>query len=465
VPFIIFEFKNQMSFVDTSKLPPGPKTRIPLGHLFSYRRDSIGFLKKIAREYGDIVHFKMGPIRVVLLNHPDYIKEVLSTRHKNFVKGRPLEMAKELLGEGLLTSEGEYHKRQSRMIQPAFHRNMIESYVPSVTCCIKHMMSKWKDGMNIDMKDEMTKLSIAIAGKTLFNADIEKEAPEIMRALDTATGLFGRISLPFSEWLLKVPVPGTIRFNKAKARLDDTVQRMINERRHNKMDNGDLISLLLRSQHEDHGNGGMSDQQVRDEAITLFLTAFDTTSTALTWSWYLISRNPDAESELHREVDSVLQGRLPLSDDIPQLKYARMVFGESLRLYPPSYVIPRQAVEDFSIDRYIIPRGSIILMSPYLIHRDSRFHTDPEKFDPYEWDKHGQGSNVKYEYFPFSRGPRSCIGEPFAWMQGTVVLASVAQFWRITHVPGHKVELLPLINLRPKYGMMMTVHERKRTKY
>ena len=164
---------------------------------------------------------------------------------------------------------------------------------------------------------------------------------------------------------------------------------------------------------------------------------------------------------MHEELDRVLNGRSPTLDDIAQLKYTRMVFGESLRIYPPSYVIPRQALEDFSIDKYIIPRGSIILMSPYLIHHDSRFHPDPEKFDPHAWDNHSHGLNSKYEYFPFSRGPRACIGEPFAWMQGTLVLASIAQFWRMKLVPGHRVELLPLINLRPKYGMMMTLHRRK----
>ncbi|MFI5129755.1 MAG: cytochrome P450 [Chitinophagales bacterium] len=450
-----------MSAENTSKLPPGPQTRLPLGHLFSFRRDSIGFLKKIANEYGDIVHFKMGPIRIVLLNHPDFIKEVLTTQHHNFIKGRPLEMAKQLLGEGLLTSEGEFHKRQSRIIQPAFHRNMLESYVPAMTRCVAQMMNKWEDGMKVDMKDEMTKISTAIAGMTLFNADIEQEAPEIIQALDTATSLFGRISLPFSEWLLKVPVPGTLKFYRAKKRLDEIIHRMINERRRNKMDNGDLISLLLRSQNGKVDGGGMSDQQIRDEAITLFLTAFDTTSTALTWTWYLLSQNPEAELELHEELDRVLNGRLPTVEDPGQLKYTRMVFGESMRIYPPSYVIPRQALEDFTIDKYIVPRGTIILMSPYLIHHDSRFYTDPEKFNPYAWEKHSHGQNSKYEYFPFSRGPRSCIGEPFAWIQGIVVLASIAQFWRIKLVPGHPVELLPLINLRPKHGMMMTLHRRK----
>ena len=450
-----------MSAIKKSKLPPGPKTKIPLGHLFSFRRDSIGFLKKIANEYGDIVHFKIGPIRIVLLNHPDFIKEVLTTQHRNFVKGRPLEMAKELLGEGLLTSEGDFHRRQSRLIQPAFHRNMIESYVPAMTKCISRLMNGWKENMKVDIKEEMTNMSIAIAGKTLFDSDTEQEAREINQALDTATSLFGRIPLPFSEFLLKLPLPGTLRFYKAKARLDKTIYRMIDERRRNNVEKGDLLSLLLRSQDEEGDGGRMSDQQVRDEAMTLFLTAFDTTSTALTWAWYLLSQNPEAEAELHEELDRVLNGRLPTVQDITQLKYTRMVFGESMRIYPPSYVSPRQALEDFPIDKYIVPRGSIILMSPYLIHHDSRFHPDPEKFDPHAWDNHSHGLNSKYEYFPFSRGPRSCIGEPFAWMQGTLVLASIAQFWRMKLVPDHPVELLPLINLRPRYGMMMTLHRRK----
>jgi len=451
-----------MSAIKKSKLPPGPKPKIPLGHLFSFRRDSIGFLRKIAGEYGDIVHFKIGPIRIVLLNHPDLIKEVLTTQHHNFIKGRPLEMAKELLGEGLLTSEGEFHKRQSRIIQPAFHRNMIESYAPTITECVTRLTDDWQDGMKADIKEEMTRMSIAIAGKTLFNANVEKEAPEINQALDIATSLFGRIPLPFSEWLLKFPLlPGTRRFYKAKVRLDNTIYKIIDERRRSEVDNGDLLSLLLRSHNENGDGGEMSGQQVRDEALTLFLTAFDTTSTALTWTWYLLSQNPEAEEELHHELDHVLKGRLARAEDLAQLKFTRMVFGESMRLYPPSYVIPRQTLKDFPIDKYIVPAGTIILMSPYLIHHDSRFHPDPEKFNPRAWDKHSHSQNSKYEYFPFSRGPRSCIGEPFAWMQGMLVLASIAQSWHIKLVPDHPVELLPLINLRPRYGMMMTLHSRK----
>jgi cytochrome P450 len=445
-----------------SKLPPGPKPKIPLGHLFSYRKDSIRFLRKIADEYGDIVQFKIGPIRVVLLNHPDHIKEVLTTQHQNFVKGRPLEMAKELLGEGLLTSEGEFHKRQSRIIQPAFHRKMIESYVPAITECTMRRLNNWEDGLKVDIKEEMTEMSMAIAGRAMFNADIEKEAPEISRALDTATNLFGRIPLPFSKWLLKnLPLPSTYRFYRAKAKLHETINRMIDERRSNKLDNGDLASILLRSQDELGGGGGMSEQQVRDEALTLFLTAFDTTSTALTWTWYLLSQNPDAEAELHEELDRVLTGRLPTAEDIPLLKYTRMVFGESLRIYPPSYVIPRQAIKDFQIGNYVVPGGTIILMSPYLIHHDSRFHPEPEKFNPHAWDNRTQGQHSKYEFFPFGGGPRACIGEPFAWMQAVIVLATIAQSWQIKMVPDHPIELQQLINLRPRNGLKMTVHQRK----
>lgn len=443
------------------KLPPGPKARFPLDHFFSYRRDSLGFLRSIADTYGDIVHFKMGPFRIILLNHPDYIKEVLTTQHHKFIKGRPLKMAKALLGEGLLTSEGEFHKRHSRIIQPAFHRRMLESYAPALTDSISRQIQGWQEGMAVDIEQEMMKMSTAIAGRALFQADLEREAPEIIQALKTATSLFGRISVPFSEWLLKLPLPGTIRFYRAKARLDDTIYRMIAERRRNKVNNGDLASLLLQAQEEKEDAAGMSDQEVRDEALTLLLTAFDTTSTALTWTWYLLSQNPGAESELHEELDAVLQGRTPSVTDIPHLPFTRMVFAESMRIYPPSYVIPRQAVEDFSMDQYIIPRGSLILMSPYLIHHDVRFHPEPEQFRPHNWDKQVQGRSSKYEFFPFSMGPRACIGEPLAWMQGILVLASIARTWRLKLVPGHKVEPLPLINLRPKYGMMMTLHSRR----
>jgi len=440
-----------------SKLPPGPKPKISLINLVRFRRNSLGFLKQIYQEYGDIVHFKMGPLRILLLNHPDYIKEVLSTQQSNFVKGRPLEMAKELLGEGLLTSEGEFHKRQSRIIQPAFHRKMMGTYAPAMTEYALRLMNKWEDGMSVDMMQEMIKMSTGIAGKTMFNVDIEEEAPEINQALDAVMSLFDRVSLPFAEYLLKIPLPGTIRFFRAKSKLDHTIYKVIRERREIKLNNGDLLSLLLKEQEE----GEMSDRQIRDEALTLFLTGFDTTSLALTWTWYLISQHPQVEAELHEELDRVLQGRLPTLEDYPNLKFTRMVFAESMRLYPPIYIIARQAVEAFTIGEYEVPKKTIVLVSPYLIHHDSRFHSNPEVFNPHNWDDRPGIQHPRYEYFPFSEGPRSCIGQHYAWLEGVMVLASIAQFWKVKMVPDHPVEIAQLLNLRPKYGMKMEVYRRQ----
>jgi cytochrome P450 len=450
-----------MKAIHKSKLPPGPKQKVPLSHLFSFRRDSLGFLKKIANEYGDVVHFKMGVLRVVLVNHPNFIKEILSAQHINFVKGRPFQIAKKLLGEGLLTNEGESHKRQSRIIQPAFHTKMMTAYAPAMTEYAVRLMNEWEDGMSLDMMEEMVKMSTGIAGKTMFNIDIGEEAPEINQALKSITTLFGRITLPFAELLLKLPVPGTIRFFRAKARLDDTIYKIIAERKRSKLNNGDLLSLLLQEQEQKGGDSCMTDQQIRDEALTLFLTAFDTTSLALTWTWYLLSQNPGVEAELHKELDNVLNGRIPTPEDFPQLIFTRMVFAESMRMYPPIYIIARQAIEDFPIGNYIVPAGTVVLVSPYLIHHDSRFHAEPAKFNPYSWSGRTGMQHSRYDYFPFSSGPRSCIGQQYAWLEGILVLATIAQSWRLKLVPNYPVELKQVINLRPKYGMMMNVYRRK----
>ncbi|RPA67758.1 cytochrome P450 [Cyclobacteriaceae bacterium YHN15] len=443
--------------IDKSKLPPGPKPKISLMNLLRFRKDSLGFLKDISKEFGDIVHFRMGPLRVLLLNHPEYIKEVLSTQQSNFVKGRPLEMAKELLGEGLLTSEGEFHKRQSRVIQPAFHRKMMGSYAPAMTEYAARLMESWEEGKSVDMMQEMIKMSTGIAGKTMFNVDMEEEAPEINKALDSVMSLFDRVSLPFAEFLLKLPLPGTIRFFRAKSRLDETIYRIIEERKRSRLNNGDLLSLLLQDQEE----GGMSDEQIRDEALTLLLTAFDTTSLALTWTWYLISQHPQVEAELHEELDRVLKGRMPTLEDVTLLKFTRMVFSEAMRLYPPIYIIARQAVHDFSIGGYELPADTIVLMCPYLIHHDSRFHSKPEIFNPHNWEDRPGGQHPRYEYFPFSEGPRACIGQHYAWLEGVMVLASIAQSWKVKLVPDHPVEIAQLLNLRPKHGMKMQVFRRK----
>jgi len=371
-------------------------------------------------------------------------------------------MAKSLLGEGILTSEGEIHRSHSRIIQPAFHRKKIESYIPVITECTNRITDKWKDGKIVDMRTEMTQLSTVIAGELMFHEDVESESLKIIEALDTATKLFGRIPVPFSEYILKLPIPGNIRFFRAKAKLDKLIYEIINKRRKSKKKHDDLLSMLLNPYEEEGIDGGLTDEEIRDEALTLFLTAFDTTSTALTWTWYLLSQNPDSQAELHDELDRVLGGRIPVGSDINELRFTRMVFTESMRMFPPTYVIPRQTLEDFYIDKYIIPKGTIVLMSPYLIHRDPRYYQDPEVFNPHNWDEEKHRNISKYEYFPFSGGPRKCIGEPLAWMEGILIMATICQSWQAQLVPDHPVELMPLINLRPKYGMLMTLRKRSK---
>lgn len=459
-PYLHTSHKNcLMSPLTLSKTPPGPTTLSPFGQLFEFRKDSLAFLQQLAEEHGDIAQFRLGPIKVLLVNHPDYIREVLSTQNSNFVKGRPLDMAKELLGEGLLTSEGEHHKRQSRIIQPAFHRRMVESYAPAVTEYAVKLMDKWDDGQEVEIMEEMVKMSTAIAGKAFFNADLEAEAPGINQALEDVMSLFGRVTMPFSELILKLPLPDNLRFFRAKKLLDTTIDRIIARRKQHPEDQGDLLSMLLNWRDED--GLPMQDQHVHDEALTLLLTAFDTTSLALTWTWYLLSQHPEAEQELHQEIDQLLGGRLPTMEDYHKLTYTRMVMGESMRLYPPLYLVAREALDDFSLGEYRIPKGTLVLVSPYLMQRDKRFFIDPDQFSPHNWGEHEKSTKSKYEYFPFSMGPRACIGQPFAWLEGILALATIGQHWRLELVPGHRVELDQVLNLRPKFGMKMRVFRRE----
>jgi len=441
--------------------PPGPKTKNPLGFIHKIRGDIIGFLTRIALEYGDIVNFRVGPMQMYFLNHPDYIKDVLVTNQRNFSKGRPLELAKRLLGEGLLTSEGAFHLRQRRMIQPIFHKKRIESYGVVMTEYATRLGDRWVDGATVDMANEMMQMALAIASKTMFSTDIETESVGIGKALTDAMSLFDRVSIPLSELLLNLPLPSTLRFYRAKAHLDKTIYRMIEDRRKNSEKYDDLLALLLSAQDEEGDKSRMTDEQVRDEALIFLLAAYDTTALALTWTWYLLSQYPQVESALHAEIDSVLGGRLPSVEDLPQLTFTRMVFTEAMRLYPPGYIIARKALDDYEIDNYFIPAGSTILMSPFVMQRDPRYYNEPRKFNPLRWAGEAHANAPKFAYFPFGGGPRVCIGDSFAWLEGCLVMATLAQRWRMILVPGHPVAILPLLNLRPKYGMRMILECRR----
>jgi cytochrome P450 len=445
----------------TNSYPPGPGGKPLFGHLLAFRRDPIGFLMSITRDYGDIVHFKIGLQNVFLFNHADYIKDVLVTNNRNFIKSRGLERTKVLLGEGLLTSEGDFHHRQRRLIQPAFHRQRIAAYAVVMTDYGARIRERWQDGATVDIAQEMKRLTLAIAGKTLFNADVESEANEIGEALTIAMDEWRTRVLPFSELFDKLPLPGNRRLRRAQDRLDATVYRIINEHRAGGVDQGDLLSMLLRAQDEEGGGGQMTDTQLRDEALTILLAGHETTANALTWVWYLLSEHPDVERTLHDEIDGVLAGRLPTLNDVPCLQYTEMVFAEAMRLYPPAWILGRRAIGDYEVANYLLPAGSVIFMSPYVMHRDQRYFPDPVTFDPKRWASESRGLQPRFSYFPFGGGPRQCIGEAFAWMEGVLIIATLAQNWRMLLVPGHPVELQPLVTLRPKYGMRMTLERRK----
>lgn len=440
--------------------PPGPKTKSPLGFLGPVRRDPIDFLTQVAREHGDIARFRVGLMNVVLLNHPALINDVLVNRHKNFVKGRPLELAKNLLGEGLLTSDGAVHKRQRRLVQPAFNHEKIMSYGRVMTEYASRLSERWRDGETVDLAQDMMRMALGISSKTMFNADAEAEAEKVGEALAAAMKLFDRLSIPLIEVLLKLPLPSTLRFRRAKKVLNSMIYRIIEEHRSDGRDHGDLLSLLLVARDTETDGSGMTDEELRDQALIFFLAAYDTTALSLTWTWYLLSQNPQAEAALHEELATVLNGRIPTVADLPLLKYTRAVFAEGLRLYPPGYIIARRALESFQLNEYLIPRGSTILMSPYIIHRDHRFYDNPETFEPERWLRQPQSQSPKFSYFPFGGGPRTCIGDNFSWTEGTLVLATMAQQWTLRLAPNHVVAYLPLLNLRPKYGMCMVVHRR-----
>lgn len=440
--------------------PPSSHGKPFVGHLLDFRHDPTKLLSDLARKHGDIVHFKLGPQDIYLLNHPDYIRDVLVTHNRNFVKSRGLQMAKKFLGESLLTSEGEFHRRQRRLAQPAFHRQRINAYGEVMTELGVRTRERWQDGATLDIWQEMMRLTLAIVGKTLFDADVESEAPEIGKALTEVMQLFERITNPLSGILDKLPLPSNNRWLKAKARLDSTIYRVINERRASGEDRGDLLSMLLLAQDEEGDGGSMTDQQLRDEAMTLFVAGHETTANALTWTWYLLSQNPHVEAKLHEEIDSVLGGSLPTAADVTRLRYIEMVFAESMRLYPPAWVLGRRALTDYQISQYVVPAGAIVLMSPWVMHHDPRFFPEPFKFDPQRWTPEARESRPKFSYFPFGGGPRVCIGEQFAWMEGALVIATLGQQWKLRLAPGQRVEPKAMITLRPRYGMRMTLSER-----
>jgi cytochrome P450 len=422
-----------------------------------FRRDPAGFLVRTAREFGDIAYFKLGPQHMYLLTRPDYVQDVLVNDHPHFEKSRIMKRAKMLLGEGLLTSEGQFHLRQRRLSQPAFHRQRIAGYGSVMVDYAERTASRWRDGETVNVAEEMMRLTLAIVAKTLFSADVESEAGDIGQALTDVFSMFDLMLVPYAEVLLQLPLPTTRKFERAKQRLDRTVYRIIGEHRAAGQDRGDLLSMLLMAQDEQGDGGQMTDQQVRDEALTIFLAGHETTANLLTWTWYLLSQHPEVESRLHAELGEVLGGRTPSIEDIPRLPFTEKVIYEALRMYPPAWAISRMVVKDWSIGGYDIPVGSIIIVSPYVMHRREEFFPEPDRFHPDRWTPELRDSLPRFAFFPFGGGVRICIGERFAWMEAILILAAIAQKWKLRLDPAQQVAMQPQITLRTKHGMRMQV--------
>jgi len=452
--------KDRPSNALMSRFPPGPKRIFPGSIFLRFRKNPLSFLEQMAHEFGNVSYLRLGRENIFFVNHPDFIRDVLVTNDHNFTKSRAFAHTRKLLGEGLLTSEGDFHRRQRRMIQPAFHSRRIAGFAEAMTKNAERMRSRWHDGATLDVLHQMMQLTLAVVAETLFGADLESEASEVGAVLSATMESLSTRMLPLGAMLAKLPLPGTRRMEACRAKLDEIVYRLINERRRSAREHDDLLQMLLIAQDEEDSTARMTDEQVRDEVMTIILAGQLTTANALSWTWYLLSKHPEVETRVHEELDRVLGSRPPLLADLKTLSYTEKVITESLRLYPPAWMTARRAVNDYKVAAYIAPARSIVMMSQYVMHRDARYFRDPLRFDPERWTPEFNVALPKYAYFPFGGGPRGCIGEGFARMEMILIVATLAQQWKLRLVPGHRVVPQPLIALRPKHGLSMTALRR-----
>ena len=437
----------------------GPRGSFLFGNAAAFRRDQLGFYVSCAQDFGDFVRTRLGPYRMLLIYHPDAIEELLVTRNRDFVKSPGLLRLRPLIGNGLFLSEGDTWLRQRRLLQPAFHRQRLAGYGDVMTAFAQRHVAGWSDGDSVEMHAEMMALTQAIVAKTLFDADVSGDAHEAGHAAEVVTRDFGarlQSLLVAPYWL---PTPGNLRTRRAIRHLDGLVHRMIEARRANPQDRGDLLSMLVDAEDADDG-ARMTAQQVRDEAMTLFMAGHETTAAALSWTWYLLAANPAVEARLADELRTVLEGRAPAGSDLPRLRYADMVVTESLRLYPPAYGLGRQASRATVIAGQPIARGDILIAPTYVVQRDARWFDEPEAFRPERWAGDLAGRLPRFAYFPFGGGPRQCIGNGFALMEAVLILATIAQRFRLLLVPGQRITPTPYVTLRPEPGIRMRLVRR-----
>jgi cytochrome P450 len=422
------------------------------------QQNPLDYFTAMAQEYGDVSGMRIGKFRSLFINHPDLIEDVLVNNSRKYHKGRILQANKYLFGEGLLTSEGDFWLRQRRLAQPAFHRARVSAYAATMAEYTEQLIATWRNGEERDIHEEMMQLALRIVGKTLFDADVTRDAKEVGETLDILLHIaanFGRtILVP-----LWVPTPRNIRAKLGIKRLERVIYRIIADRRVSGRDTGDLLSILLQAQDEDGAH--MNDRQLRDETITLFLAGHETTANTLSWTWWLLAQDPAVEKKFHEELDGVLGGRAPTVDDLPKLTYLSQVLTESLRLYPTAWGMARLAAEEHEIAGYPVRPGYGVAFAQWVMHRDARWFDAPLEFRPERWENGLAKQLPRFAYFPFGGGPRQCIGNTFALMEASVVLATVGQRFRFALAPGHKVTPLASITLRPKTGIQVRLEARK----
>ncbi len=441
------------------RFPPGFQRNVLWYALRKLRPANPIFLfQHLNQTYGDIAHYELAHNHIVFLNHPDYIREVLVVQNDNFIKERTVRRTKMLLGEGMITSEGSVHRAQRLAAQPAFHRQRISEYAAIMVEEAARTRDSWRGGEQRDIAADMMHLTLNVVARTLFATDLQQEVYELAAAINRIMGRYNfLIMLPAAEWLVHLRPPGLAAFVRERNRIDAAVYRMIDAHCRSGRDRGSLLDLMIAASSADDIR---SRKSLRDQVITIFLAGYETVANALSWTWYLLSENPDCELKFHSEVDRVLQGDLPSFETVPRLRYTENVMAESLRLYPPAWAMGRYARNDFALGEFFLPARTTVLISQFITHRDPRYFLDPLRFDPNRFSPEAKAQRTKFTYFPFGAGVRQCIGESFAWMEGVLILATLAQKWKLKLVPGHQIEPQPLITLRPKYGMRMQVEPR-----
>jgi cytochrome P450 len=448
--------------VKTRRLAPGPRGSIVMGNLAAFAEDPIQMLLDLQREYGDVARQRLGPYLVHTVTHPDGVRHVLQGNYKNYSRGKFYENFKLFFGEGLLTTDGEYWLRHRRMAQPLFHRNVVEGCTDTTTEAIGRMLDRWEGisaGESVELVSEMMRVSLTILGRVVFNMDFSRYSdvisPSVVVGLKSMMPQ-GNLNDFIPRW---VPTPYTRRVARAQNALREVMHKVISEHAIGGEGTIDLITLLQSAKDADSGQP-LTDEEVHDEVMTVFMAGHETSGNGMAWTLYAIAQHPEVRKRLEAEVDEVLGGRTPTLEDLPRLTYSRMVVDESLRLYPPIWGYTRDPVEDDEIDGYFIPAGSTIFMSPYVTQRHPAFWENPEAFDPERFAPERADSYPPFSYFPFGAGSRKCIGFHLALLQMHLATAMVAQRFRVHAVPGHRVAYGRMVALRPKYGIQVTLHPR-----